>query len=50
MDDAAVRDVVVRCFQEADRDGNGQLDFEEFKSAVLKNQLVVQSFWQSRLA
>jgi len=32
--------MVEKCFEESDVDGNGSLDFDEFKSAVLQHQVV----------
>jgi hypothetical protein len=31
--------VVEQCFDQADLDGNGSLDFDEFKQAVLQHQV-----------
>jgi Ca2+-binding EF-hand superfamily protein len=38
---------VNQCFEKADINQDGVLDFEEFKSAVLQHQIVVQSFWKA---
>jgi len=41
--------MVESCFAAADTDGNGKLDFQEFKLAVLQNQIVLQSFWKTSI-
>ena len=41
--------MVESCFQRADKDRSGTLNFEEFKDAVLHNHLVIKSFWKSNL-
>jgi len=45
--DEFIQDLVDKCFSQADLDKNNLLDFDEFKSAVLKHQIVVQSFWRN---
>jgi len=45
--DETIRDMVNKCFETADQNGDDKLDFEEFKMAVLRHQIVVQSFWKS---
>lgn len=42
---AVVAAMVSECFAKADENGDGFLDFEEFKQAVSHNALVIQSFW-----
>ncbi len=49
MSDSEIKSMVEKCFEKADADGNGVLDFEEFKQAVLHNEIVVQSFWKEPL-
>jgi len=45
--DEFILELVDKCFSQADLDKNNLLDFDEFKSAVLKHQIVVQSFWRN---
>jgi len=45
--DETIKDMVNKCFETADQNGDDKLDFEEFKMAVLRHQIVVQSFWKS---
>jgi Ca2+-binding EF-hand superfamily protein len=49
LDDDAINKIVDKCFDDADLDGDGTLDYDEFKSAVLRNQIVVQTFWRQTL-
>ncbi len=44
--DEAVWAMVEQCFAVADADGNGALDFEEFKMAIMQQKVMLQSFWQ----
>eukprot|EP00455_Lapot_gusevi_P001572 TRINITY_DN10610_c0_g2_i2.p1 TRINITY_DN10610_c0_g2~~TRINITY_DN10610_c0_g2_i2.p1 ORF type:complete len:496 (-),score=120.42 TRINITY_DN10610_c0_g2_i2:115-1602(-) len=50
LDDSTILTMVEKCFDAADLDRNGGLDFGEFKIAVLRHQIVVQSFWTQPLA
>ncbi len=47
--DEMIKSLVAECFAKADLNKDGGLDLEEFKSAVLQHQIVVQSFWKSSL-
>lgn len=49
INEEAIQNLVSTCFEKADKDGNGELDFEEFKRAVLNNEIMVQSFWQQQV-
>lgn len=43
--DEYVWQVVNQCFAAADHNRDGVLDFEEFRTAVARNQIVVDAFW-----
>lgn len=45
--DKAIRGMCEMCFNNADTDQNGALDFDEFRKAVMTSELGVQLFWQS---
>lgn len=44
-----IEKMVDNVFEKADSDGDGCLDFDEFKRAVLQGQIGVQSFWSKSL-
>lgn len=46
LTDNLIEDMVDKIFDENDMDGDGTLDFEEFRRAVNQKQILIQAFWR----
>lgn len=47
LTDNELINAVEKVFQSADKNNDGVLNYEEFKSAIVNNQLLINPFWTS---
>ena len=45
--DAEIRQIVQSLFNDVDTDFSGTLDFNEFRQGILRNRIIIGSFWKS---